>query len=413
MLALYISLLDTEEPISKFEHIYTKYRGLMFYTAKGVLQDSYLAEDAVHETFLDIIRIIDSIRANNEKELSQFLRVLTHHKAVDMVRKCTRQKKSDTEIEDLDLSKSDVNVETIVLDKIDYENMLLLVQSMDEKYKTPLLLKVQGYKVSEIADFLNISPGNVKVRLHRARKIILTGLEENGNDDDKIRISPDALIAMIVTEAQDRELARMPSLEEMNEDFQPSEKFQRKMEALVRDTKRKAEREKRLLNVKRFFITLTAAISIFSCTMLPVKAVREAVITTLIEWHDKFVSIIYVNEESPVSTFHITPSYIPEGFSQVESSDEFNSLYYSQFKNPSNDWFHILALPIESTQKTSLDSEFSTYYSVNFNGIQAIWGIMDDKSNTLLWKSGTLSFQVRGNLDLTELIKISEGIKVK
>lgn len=63
MLALYISLLDTEEQISKFEHIYTKYRGLMFYTAKGVLQDSYLAEDAVHETFLDIIRIIDSIRA--------------------------------------------------------------------------------------------------------------------------------------------------------------------------------------------------------------------------------------------------------------------------------------------------------------------------------------------------------------
>ena len=232
-------------------------------------------------------------------------------------------------------------------------------------------------------------------------------------NDDKIRISPDALIAMIVTEAQDRELAQMPSLEEMNEDFQPSEKFQRKMEALVRDTKRKANRKQRLLNIKHLFITLTAAISIFSCTMLPVKAVREAVITTLIEWHDKFVSIIYANEESPVTAFHITQSYIPEGFSQVESSDEFNSLYYSQFKNPSNDWFHILVLPIESTQKMSLDSEFSTYYSVNFNGVQAIWGIMDDKSNTLLWKSGTLSFQVRGNLDLTELIKISEGIKVK
>ena len=122
-------------------------------------------------------------------------------------------------------------------------------------------------------------------------------------NDDKIRISPDALIAMIVTEAQDRELARMPSLEEMNEDFQPSEKFQRKMEALVRDTKRKAERKKRLLGIKRFFITLTAAISIFSCTMLPVKAVREAVITTLIEWHDKFVytgrAPFYLNRSTP------------------------------------------------------------------------------------------------------------------
>ena len=205
-------------------------------------------------------------------------------------------------------------------------------------------------------------------------------------NDDKIRISPDALIAMIVTEAQDRELARMPSLEEMNEDFQPSEKFQRKMEALVRDTKRKAEREKRLLNVKRFFITLTAAISIFSCTMLPVKAVREAVITTLIEWHDKFVSIIYVNEESPVSTFHITPSYIPSGFSQIESSGE---------------------------STISWDNEFFSYYYISFDSNQAIWGIMDDGSNTLLWESNFLAFQVRGNLNITELIKISEGIEVQ
>lgn len=72
-------------------------------------------------------------------------------------------------------------------------------------------------------------------------------------NDDKIRISPDALIAMIVTEAQDRELAQMPSLEEMNEDFQPSEKFQQKMEALVRDTKRKANRKQRLLDIKHLF----------------------------------------------------------------------------------------------------------------------------------------------------------------
>lgn len=181
-------------------------------------------------------------------------------------------------------------------------------------------------------------------------------------NDDKIRISPDALIAMIVTEAQDRELAQMPSLEEMNEDFQPSEKFQRKMEALVHDTKRKAERKKRLLDIKRFFITLTAAISIFSCTMLPVKAVREAVITTLIEWHDKFVSVIYVNDESSVTTFHIIPSYIPKGFSQVEVPDESSGFYYGQFSDSHNNWFDILVLPIENTQETFLDNEFSTYY---------------------------------------------------
>ena len=168
------------------------------------------------------------------------------------------------------------------------------------------------------------------------------------------------------------------------------------MEALVRDTKRKAEREKRLLNVKRFFITLTAAISIFSCTMLPVKAVREAVITTLIEWHDKFVSIIYVNEESPVSTFHITPSYIPSGFSQIESSGESTGHYYGQFQNSAGDWFSLRVFPVENTQTISWDNEFSSYYSISFDSNQAIWGIMDDGSNTLLWESNNLiSFFLR------------------
>lgn len=138
---------------------------------------------------------------------------------------------------------------------------------------------------------------------------------------------------MIVTEAQDRELARMPSLEEMNEDFQPSEKFQRKMEALVRDTKRKAERKKRLLNVKRFFITLTAAISIFSCTMLPVKAVREAVITTLIEWHDKFVSIIE-------SQTDYDPLQFDTAFSE---SDTYNNLLLLDLKRAlSTEEYHVI-----------------------------------------------------------------------
>ena len=143
------------------------------------------------------------------------------------------------------------------------------------------------------------------------------------------------------------------------------------------------------------------------------KAVREAVITTLIEWHDKFVSIIYVNEESPVSTFHITPSYIPSGFSQIESSGESTGRYYGQFQNSEGDWFSLRVLPVENSQVTSLDSEFSSYYSISFDNNQAIWGIMDDDSNTLLWESSTLSFQVRGNLSITELIKISEGIEIQ
>lgn len=46
-------------------------------------------------------------------------------------------------------------------------------------------------------------------------------------NDDKLCISPDALIAMIVTEAQDRALAQMSGPEAAG-DVQPSDAFLRK-----------------------------------------------------------------------------------------------------------------------------------------------------------------------------------------
>lgn len=127
----------------------------------------------------------------------------------------------------------------------------------------------------------------------------------------------------------------------------------------------------------------------------------------------EFLYRLYVNEESPVSTFHITPSYIPSGFSQIESSGESTGHYYGQFQNSAGDWFSLRVFPVENTQTISWDNEFSSYYSISFDSNQAIWGIMDDGSNTLLWESNFLAFQVRGNLNITELIKISEGIEVQ
>ena len=50
--------------------------------------------------------------------------------------------------------------------------------------------------------------------------------------DDKLCISPDALIAMIVTEAQDRALAQMPGPEAPLGEVQASDAFLRRMDAV-------------------------------------------------------------------------------------------------------------------------------------------------------------------------------------
>ena len=65
--------------------------------------------------------------------------------------------------------------------------------------------------------------------------------------DDKIRISTDALITMVVTEAEERELEQMPPIEVLDEEFQPSEEFQKKMEILLQKA-RKQEKHKKWMN---------------------------------------------------------------------------------------------------------------------------------------------------------------------
>lgn len=55
MLTFYISMLETEEQQDKFSYIYQNYVGFMYHVAKEVVKEHYLAEDVVHETFLQLM----------------------------------------------------------------------------------------------------------------------------------------------------------------------------------------------------------------------------------------------------------------------------------------------------------------------------------------------------------------------
>ena len=71
----------------------------------------------------------------------------------------------------LNMIKEELNVSDFL------SNMIAMVSQMDDRYRAPLELKLQGYQVKEIATILNITQENVKVRIFRARKMILDKLE--------------------------------------------------------------------------------------------------------------------------------------------------------------------------------------------------------------------------------------------
>lgn len=91
MLAFYVAILDTEEQKDKFTEIYTTYYGMMYQVARAITHDDKLAEDALHETCLELIEKIDSIRTDNAKQLAYYLRMVTRNRTIDFMRKWDRR----------------------------------------------------------------------------------------------------------------------------------------------------------------------------------------------------------------------------------------------------------------------------------------------------------------------------------
>ncbi len=63
MLPLFLlEIIDTEDDRNKMELLYIKYQRLMFKVAKDILEDDYLAEDAVNDAFVKVVGYLDRIK---------------------------------------------------------------------------------------------------------------------------------------------------------------------------------------------------------------------------------------------------------------------------------------------------------------------------------------------------------------
>lgn len=235
-------------------------------------------------------------------------------------------------------------------------------------------------------------------------------------ENNEIRITPDALISLVVTEAEERELAAMPSLKEMNAQFHPSKQFQDKMERLLKRARRKEGWKQIWKPTRKVLITFTSVVTVLAFALLPVKAVQDAVVDTFVQWRDGFMSIIYSveSENSPLNLpTQIKLNYIPDGYTLISEENSEQDRYIAELAAIGGEWCTVRVLVIDSSQEIGIDNEFTEYYTLEFDGHDAIWGIREDGSNMLLWEESGLSFTIYGNTDISDILKLAEGITVE
>lgn len=81
------ALIDDEQSRTLFEQLYYQYRQHMYWIARQILCDEYLAEDITAEAFIRIAKKIDFIASLPEKQQRDYIVVVLRNFAIDANRK--------------------------------------------------------------------------------------------------------------------------------------------------------------------------------------------------------------------------------------------------------------------------------------------------------------------------------------
>lgn len=171
MLVYYLGLLDSDEDISLFNFLYEKHFTEMKRTAMYVLRSSALAEEAVHESFLKIIKDLENLKIRTADARKARIITITYNTSIDFLRKERRYVELCEDITTDPLNDT--------WDQLQYNSLVDAIKALPEIYRDIMIKKcVLGWTNRRIAQELNLPEGTVSTRVKRARNMLAKQLKE-------------------------------------------------------------------------------------------------------------------------------------------------------------------------------------------------------------------------------------------
>jgi RNA polymerase sigma-70 factor (ECF subfamily) len=161
-----------------FWKIYDQYYGPVRKFILAYVRDEWVADDLIQETFVRIQKNLNGVR--DHSKISSWIFRIAHNLCHDHFRQYKRSTLNQGNIQ-----KEIVTLrEAVVQKELEQQQMGECVQDkmdlLPPDYRTVLILSdIMAFNQKEIAEILDISVSNVKVRIHRARKKMRAILEEH------------------------------------------------------------------------------------------------------------------------------------------------------------------------------------------------------------------------------------------
>ncbi len=167
--------------------LYSGDNNTMMYTAKSILKDQYRAEDAVTQAYIKIIEDLQNFSFENCKKTKALVVIIVKNICYNMIKGEKRENTVPLEdFEDITAEAEDGPLDFAITEE-NYNFLLSCLSKLESSYQDILSLKLfYEYTDNEIAKMLDITPNNVYVRFHRAKKALIEEIQKRGSGYDKI-----------------------------------------------------------------------------------------------------------------------------------------------------------------------------------------------------------------------------------
>jgi len=146
----------------RFDRLVSVWHRDMYRYAAWLSRDPAIAEDVVQEAMLRAWKSLDALR-EDEAAKQWVLTIVRRENA----RYFERKRLETVDIDNLTPSQSAMLAES---SNTDLDDVREAIYRLDDDYREPLVLQVlMGHSTKEIAEMMDIKPGAVLTRLHRAR----------------------------------------------------------------------------------------------------------------------------------------------------------------------------------------------------------------------------------------------------
>ena len=162
----------------RFPDLVKRYEQKLYNFSLRMCRDPVDAEDIVQDSFINVFRYLKDFRY--ETKFKNWLYRIAASTCIKRRRKSKFAPERELSLdefyhqEESESPKQVPNWALMPLDKLLNNELLDQVNqasfSLPEKYRLIIVLRdIEGFSTAETAQILNVSPANVKVRLHRAR----------------------------------------------------------------------------------------------------------------------------------------------------------------------------------------------------------------------------------------------------